>query len=421
MRYSEKNYMPVMTDKIRSILETIFKSRTMPACMIQRAGIFLMASNGKLNKEIAPEVGLHPVNVGKWRKRFLNKLESLQIIEKEEPDKLEMELCTLLRDIRRPGAPSKYTADQQAFITTVACQSPQDHGFELSHWNLSALRLAVINKEIVTDISEATINRILNANEIRPHKNQYWLHSTDKTDDPETYKEKVTAINDAYSMAHKIREHAVPDDTHIYSTDEMTGVQALEHKYPDKLPLPGMVPKQEFEYIRHGTVSLSAFFDVVTGTVAPAYINATRTESDFVSALKQLVETDPDKKWIIIADNLNTHYSASLVEYVADFCGISDDLGKKGKTGILHNKESRKAFLSDSKHKLYFLYTPKHCSWMNQIEIWFGIINRQLLKRRSFLSVNELIMSIHRYIEQYNKLFAHPFNWKYHTTPLDNQ
>lgn len=418
MRYSEKSYTPVISDKIQSILRTYVKSRMLPTCIVQRARIFLMASEGKLNKEIALEVDIHPVNIGKWRKRFLDTLESLRVIENDAPDKLEDELIKILKDQKRPGTPCTYTADQQAFIVTMACQSPKEHGFELSHWNLSALRLAVIAKGIVSDISVSTINRILNANEVRPHKNQYWLHSTDKADDPETYKKRVTAINEAYAMAQKIREKEILEDVCIYSTDEMTGVQALEHKYPDKSPLPNMVSKQEFEYIRHGTISLSAFFNVVTGTVAPAYINDTRTESDFVAALKQLVETDPEKKWIIIADNLNTHYSASLVEYVAKFCGITDDLGKKGKNGILHTKETRKAFLSNSEHRLYFLYTPKHCSWMNQIEIWFGIINRQLLKRKSFCSVDELITSIHRYIEQYNKLFAHPFNWKYHTTPI---
>lgn len=197
----------------------------------------------------------------------------------------------------------------------------------------------------------------------------------------------------------------------------MTGIQALEHKYPDKLPLPGQCAKREFEYIRHGTTSLIGFFDVATGRVESPYLNQTRTEEDFVRAVKLLVSTDPDASWTFVCDGLNTHQSESLVRFVAEACGLEDNLGQKGKHGILKSKKSRAEFLHDPSHRIRFVYTPKHSSWMNQIEIWFGILNRKLLKRKSYLSVEQLTASIRRFIEQYN-LTAHPFKWTYAGIPL---
>lgn len=197
----------------------------------------------------------------------------------------------------------------------------------------------------------------------------------------------------------------------------MTGVQALEHKYPDKLPQPGQCAKMEFEYIRHGTTSLIGFFDVATGRMEVPYLNTTRTEEDFIKAVEILINTDSEAPWTFICDGLNTHKSESLVRFVAKACGIEAELGEKGKSGILKNMESRANFLHDSSHRIRFVYTPKHSSWMNQIEIWFGIINRKLLKRKSYSSVTELENSILRFIEQYN-LTAHPFKWTYAGIPL---
>ena len=204
---------------------------------------------------------------------------------------------------------------------------------------------------------------------------------------------------------------------HTISMDEMTGIQALEHKYPDKPVLPGKPAYAEFEYIRHGTTSLTGFFDVATGRMECPYLNATRTEEDLVKAVRALVETDPDAPWTIVCDGLNTHKSEGLVRLVAELCQLDIDLGIKGKKGILKNQKSRMEFLHDQSHRIRFIYTPKHCSWLNQIEIWFGIISRQLLKRKSYTSTEELEKSILQFIEQYN-ISASPFKWTYAGVPL---
>ena len=200
----------------------------------------------------------------------------------------------------------------------------------------------------------------------------------------------------------------------VLSTDEMTGVQALERKNPG-LPLqPGQVERREFEYIRHGTLAAIVSRDVVSGQVLEPTLGPTRTEEDFVGHIAAVVGSDPAvTRWHFVVDNLNIHCSASLVRYVATLSGVTADLGVKDKRGILHNCASRAAFLSDPRHKVVFHYTPKHSSWLNQIEIWLGILVRKLLKRGSFTSVAELATKIRAFIAYYNQTMAKPFAWTY--------
>jgi hypothetical protein len=198
------------------------------------------------------------------------------------------------------------------------------------------------------------------------------------------------------------------------STDELTGVQALERKHPG-LPLaPGKVERREFEYVRHGTRSFILSRDVVTGHLLAPAAGPTRTEADFLAHLQAVIATDPKaSRWHIVCDRLNTHQSESLVRWVADLSGIEEDLGVKGESGILASMISRAAFLSDPSHTVVVHYTPKHSSWLNQIEIWLSILVRKLLKRGSFTSVEDLEAKVFAFIDYYNRTMAKPFKWTY--------
>lgn len=201
------------------------------------------------------------------------------------------------------------------------------------------------------------------------------------------------------------------------STDEKTGIQALERINPSRPARSGFAERLEYEYERHGTLCLIANFDVVTGKIVAPSVGRTRTEADFVAHIAQTVATAPLSEWIFVADQLNTHKSESLVRWVAAACGITDDLGEKGVSGVLKSQESRAAFLADSSHRIRFVYTPKHCSWLNQVEAWFSILVRRLLKRTSFSSLEALERRMREFIDYFNAVLAKPFKWTYTGRP----
>lgn len=247
---------------------------------------------------------------------------------------------------------------------------------------------------------------------MQPHRVEYWLNA--KPDDPVAFIAEVAAVCEAYQQTPAVAQ----DGGHVISTDEKTGIQALERAAPTLPMKPGLVERPEYEYLRQGTQCLIANCDVATGEVIAPTIGPSRTEEDFAAPIARTIAIDPEALWLFIVDQLNTHKSEALVRLVASACDIAEELGEKEKRGILQSMSTCAAFLSEASHRIRFLYTPKHTSWLNQIELWFSILVRRLLRRGNFTSVEDLRERILACIAYFNQTMAKPFKWTYKGRPL---
>ena len=207
---------------------------------------------------------------------------------------------------------------------------------------------------------------------------------------------------------------------HTVCVDEKTGIQALERIAPAKPMRPGAPERREFEYKRNGTQCLTANSEVATGRILSPTVQATRDEADFAARIGRTIATDPSAGWIFVADNPTTDCSATLVLLIAGLCALpTESLGQKGKSGVLKSAPTRKAFLTDASHRVRFVYVPKHTSWLNQVEIWFSVLTRRVLKRGDFRSKAELRNRMLEFIAYFNRTMAKPYKWTYAGRPLN--
>ena len=197
----------------------------------------------------------------------------------------------------------------------------------------------------------------------------------------------------------------------VSCSDEKTGIQALSHIKTEPMKS-GQCKRIDPEYKRNGTSCLIASRDVKTGKINAYSLGGTRKEKDYLEHVKSIVAVNPNGEHIIICDQLNTHKSASLVEWIAEIIGYKEELGIKRKQGILKSIKSRMVFLEDKSHRIRFLYSPKHCSWMNQVENWFGLLEKKVIKKGEFNSTLALESKIEAFIQYYNICIAKPYNWK---------
>jgi hypothetical protein len=239
-----------------------------------------------------------------------------------------------------------------------------------------------------------------------------WL--TPERGEPEVFAAEVKAVCDLYAAAPALHARGV----RLVGTDEKTGIQALEPRHPTLPTRPGLIERREAEYVRHGTQCLIANFEVATGHIVAPTVGPTRTAADFAAHIARTVATAPQAEWVFVVDQLNTHQSEALVEVVADLCAIALERDARGCPVGLRAMAARRTFLADPRHRVRFVYTPVHTSWLNQVELWFSILSRRLLKRGRFTSTDDLRQQLLAFVAYFNRTLARPFRWTYTGRPL---
>ena len=335
-------------------LARLATSRTAPVRLVERAKIVVLAAEGWTNAAIAHAVGRTVDTVRKWRSRFCTARGAESLLDQE-----------------RSGRPATVRAEDRAALIKLACNRPDENLFQ-DVWTYPTIREALLN-ETGCALSESEVGRILRAEHIRPHKIRQWLHSPDPGFAP-----KVERICGLYLDP--------PADATVLCVDEKPGMQALERKYPSRQPGPGQSGRREFEYIRHGTQTLIGALDVKTGKVF-GHVGATRTADDLIAFMEEVARRYPTGDVYIIWDNLNIHNGGKDDRWV--------------RFNIKHG------------NRFKFVYTPIHASWVNQIEIWFSILQRRILRNSSFRSVEELALRVRGFIARWNTAEARPIRWKF--------
>lgn len=345
----------------RENLKEIVRCQRGEVRLHRRARMILLAAAGESKSSIAQKVGTIRLHVNQWLNRF----------EKYRLDGLQ--------DMSRSGRPIEVTALERHQVIAAACRSPKEFGFQRTLWSYATLVNALVSRSLVRQISTQTAWRILDEAEIKPHRVKMWCHSNDPQ-----YQEKMRAIVHLYTH--------LPEGEPVLCIDEKTGMQALSRCRELKSSQPDQAARFDFEYKRNGTRCLFACFNVGTGKVL-GHCTKYRKRPDFFSFMDEVASIYSQRRVHIVLDNLNTHRNTSQGDFVTAW-----------------NKRQGNRFI--------FYYTPTHGSWLNQVELWFGIVSRRILRYGNFRSPDELIAAIEAFIQEWNGNEAHPFRWTYEGLPL---
>jgi|SRR6516225_189592 len=334
----------------RKSLELLTRRGTAEQRQVVRAQIALMCHAGASTTAIAEAVGVSVQTVSHWRSRLARKgVQGLQ-------------------EVPRPGRPRRIGETQRLELLALACEPAELQGRATP--TLDELVDRAVQRGVVKQISRSHLQRILQAGDLRPHRVRQWLHSPDPQ-----FRQKVNEICALYRRA--------PKGSVVLSIDEKTGIQAIERKHADREPQPGRARRREFEYIRHGTQALIAALDVHSGRVIGSCSDR-RTQADLVAFMEQVALAHPKGRVHIVWDNLNTHRAQAVWD---------DFNARHGSRFVFH-------------------FTPLHASWVNQIELLFGIYSRRVLRHASHSSIAQLRERTEAFMAQRNQA-PQPFKWTF--------
>lgn len=350
-----------LSRKEKRLLLEMTRQQRIEARLYRRARMVLLAAAGESISEIARQMGTCRIRVYDWLARFGRYgVEGLE-------------------DQPRCGRPQLITALERHEVIAIACRSPRELGVERNTWTHETLADALVARNLVREISSSEVGRILEVADLKPYRVRSWCHSTDPD-----FQKKMRRIVRLYVSR--------PPGEPVLCVDEKTGMQALSRGRELQPARPGRAGRQDFEYRRNGTRCLFACFNIATGKVL-GRCTETRKRKDFFCFLDEVAATYRQRRVHVILDNLNTHHDTSRGKFITEW-----------------NRSHGSRFK--------FHYTPTHGSWLNQVELWFAIVSRRVLRHGAFRTLNDLVAAIEMFIDEWNERDAHPFRWTYQGLPL---
>jgi transposase len=344
----------------RRLLKALTRRGTAEHRQVTRAKIVLLASAGWANRGIARKLGLAPNTVGKWRKRFW----------KEGLDGL--------RDRKRSGRPRVFPSAVVAACKAIACELPATRGVPLGRWSLAELRTEVLATGLVDDVSTTTLWRWLDEDPIKPWQHRSWIFPRDPD-----FPTKAGVVLDLYQR--RFAGQTLGDDEYVVSADEKTSIQARCRCHPTLPPGAARAMRIEHEYDRGGALAYLAAWDVHQATLFGRCEPATGI-APFGRLVTQVMTTEP-------------YASATRVFWVVD-------------NGSSHRGKASVERLEGEWRNLRLVHLPVHASWLNQVEIYFSVIQRKVLTPNDFLDLAEVAQRLGAFQRRYQQT-AVPFDWRY--------
>jgi transposase len=382
--------------------------------LVDRAAIVLAVAQGQSIRAVSLQSGHSKNTVRKWADRYVRRRDA-------KPDR---PIPEYLHDANRNGRPPEFTEEQCVQVMSLATADPQTAGLPTSHWSCRDLARVAVEQGHFPHLSKSHVQRLLNKGSLKPHRVQMWLNRPNDNEYDARATEVTQVLCDATEAARaaasdKTAESALDPLAHaVVSFDEKSGMQALERTAPDRPVRPGMPAKLEYEYRRHGTMTLLSLMYVNTGRIG-GLVLPQRTCEDTATTLRLflgMLLMQGYQRVTVILDQLNTHMCMDVVRSVAELCDEPPPEEKE-----LDTRAKRRAWLESGSRRIRFLFTPRHASWLNPIEKWFSYLARRLLRRASFRSTEELSARVMAFINYYNEHLAHPYHFRrrsYGPTPL---